>query len=97
MCLLRDRKRVIVKAIVSRREKDRKRRPHLVLADLLVSLGSEKSLEIGGIGELDLAQPAFYQDHRKAARETKVSMSKLCTNQRSRCKRWTHHRSRAAC
>lgn len=30
----------------------------LVLADLLVGLGCEKSLEIGRIRELDLAQPA---------------------------------------
>lgn len=33
-----------------------------VLADLLVSLGSEKGLKVSGVGELDLAEPACQRE-----------------------------------
>lgn len=36
----------------------------LVLADLLVSLGGEKRLKVGRVGELDLAQPACVKSRR---------------------------------
>ena len=56
----------------------------LVLADLLVSLGGQQSLEVGRVRELDLAQPA-YENRAAEGKEARSGVRRTCWIGPRRC------------